>query len=188
MSRPKSLSERLQWMAENLPGFADELASVEHSCLASAGEERIDVPTVLSKSHEFAFQILCAAEVIAQGGSDDFLVCVQMARDNERECVRRLVGVCVKVQLFYPFGTLVPATDVSASLAALDALAHGTECGCPTGPSVGQVVAHRRSIAAQNSPARSRSARTAEIWDAMSAHADGTPPRAGHLEGNREIN
>lgn len=30
-SRPKSLAERLQWMADNLPGFRDELDLVEQA-------------------------------------------------------------------------------------------------------------------------------------------------------------
>lgn len=29
VSRPKTLAERLQWMAENLPGFNEELQAVE---------------------------------------------------------------------------------------------------------------------------------------------------------------
>lgn len=31
MSYPKSLAERLRWMAENLPGFADELAAARQA-------------------------------------------------------------------------------------------------------------------------------------------------------------
>lgn len=30
-SRPKTLAERLQWMADNLPGFREELAAVEQA-------------------------------------------------------------------------------------------------------------------------------------------------------------
>lgn len=30
-SRPKSLAERLQWMADNLPGFRQELEAVEQA-------------------------------------------------------------------------------------------------------------------------------------------------------------
>ncbi|MEC5159116.1 hypothetical protein [Janthinobacterium sp. CG_S6] len=40
MSRPKSLAERLEWMANNLPGFRDELDAAQAACDRAALSEK----------------------------------------------------------------------------------------------------------------------------------------------------
>ena len=97
-----------------------------------------------------------------QGSTDDFLACVQIAREKKVEWTTKLVGSVLRVDIFYPNRKQVPSADLVAAYAALDALAPQTEFGCPIRPSIGQLVLIRRAAAAQISPAHSE-ARTAEI-------------------------
>lgn len=110
----------------------------------------------------FTFRVLCGAGVLIQGSSDDFLACVQIAREKKVEWTPKLVGSVLRVQIFYPNRKRVPSADLVAAYAALDASAPQTEFGCPRRPSIGQLVLIRRAAAAQISPARSE-ARTAEF-------------------------
>lgn len=114
----------------------------------------------------FTFQVLCDTGVLIEGSTDDFLACVQIAREKKVEWASKLVGSVLRVQIFYPNWKHVPSADLVAAYAALDALAPRTEFGCPLRPSIGQLVLRRRAAAAQISPARSE-ARTAEICMAV---------------------
>ena len=114
----------------------------------------------------FTFRVLCDAGVLIQGSTDDFLACVQIAREKKVEWTTEFVGSVLRVDIFYPNRKHVPSADLVAAYAALDALAPQTEFGCPLRPSIGQLVLSRRAAAAQISPARSE-ARTAEICMAV---------------------
>ena len=114
----------------------------------------------------FTFRVLCDAGVLIQGSTDDFLACVQIAREKKVEWTTKLVGRVLRVDIFYPNRKQVPSADLVAAYAALDALAPQTEFGCPLRPSIGQLVLIRRAAAAQISPAHSE-ARTAEICMAV---------------------
>ena len=43
-STPKTLAERLQWMADNLPGFREELEAVEEAKRRIASKSRVAAP------------------------------------------------------------------------------------------------------------------------------------------------
>lgn len=44
MSSPKSLAERLEWMADNLPGFREELEAVNEAARRSHEKHSATVP------------------------------------------------------------------------------------------------------------------------------------------------
>lgn len=121
---------------------------------------------ILTDRIRFTFRVSCCAGVLIQGSSDDFLACVQIAREKKVEWTTKLVGSVLRVHIFYPNQKHVPSADLVAAYAALDSLAPQTELGCPLRPSIGQLVLIRRAAAAQISPAHSE-ARTAEICMAV---------------------
>lgn len=108
-----------------------------------------------------SYKILCSAGVLVHGSMPDFLACLLVARDKKAACAGNLPDSHFRVHIYYPNCQRVPQLDLDAAFRALDAVAPGTELGCPTGPSIGQ-LARRRAVAAQNTPARS-AARTAEF-------------------------
>ena len=94
------------------------------------------------------YKILCAAGVLVQGSTADFLLAISVAKEAEAAWMLRLPESSFRIHFFYPNRKRVPAADVAAALRAI------------SDPTVASAIARRRAAAAQNSPARS-AARTA---------------------------
>jgi hypothetical protein len=71
VSGPKTLAERLDWMAKNLPGFSqelDEVAAIERRATGdSAAVQPVQFPhvEVLARSSESVQAVLCATRLRA---------------------------------------------------------------------------------------------------------------------------
>lgn len=156
---PKTLAERLEWMADHLPGFREELEAVNEIQRRAHARSAARAASMSA----FSYRVVCRSGVLAQGERNDFLVCIATGREKLADCVRDMPGITLRLQFFYPNHKRVPAADLAAAIAALNAPPRlDVSTGLPTGPSVAEVVARRRAVAAQVSPARSV-ARTAEI-------------------------
>jgi len=101
-----------------------------------------------------SYKILCAAGVLVQGCTHDFLLAIAMAKEAEADWMQRLPESTFRVHFFYPSRKRVPSSEIAAALRAL------------ADPVVAAAIARRRAAAAQNSPARSV-ARTAEFCAAV---------------------
>ncbi|MEJ7805139.1 MAG: hypothetical protein WKG03_04375 [Telluria sp.] len=95
-----------------------------------------------------SYKILCAAGVLVQGSTADFLLAISVAKEAEAAWMLRLPESSFRIHFFYPNRKRVPAADVAAALRAI------------SDPTVASAIARRRAAADQNSPARS-AARTA---------------------------
>ena len=67
----------------------------------------------------FTYKIVCRSGVLCFGGCDDFLVCIENARQMKRRMVVDMPGHTLRAQLFTANGRRVSREDLSAALRAL---------------------------------------------------------------------
>jgi hypothetical protein len=93
-----------------------------------------------------SYRISQDGTLLSQAYFDDFLLCVLIAREM-KECLSKLSGGVLLVEIFYPNSECVPAADLAAAYVALDTLAPGTELGCPIRKNIRQLVESRAAFA-----------------------------------------